>query len=624
MQTQAGVPQPYSPPDLAVLRIEVERLTKSMDKDKNFQGYSEKIKSIFKNNPNAVEELREWVFDRMDPVAVQQSPEIRKSIQQFLQIFPKANTSVTIGNREFHTLLLGSVSRTLDYAGGGAEEEKTIENDALQENLHGFVENGEKINITDDNILKILEFADKSESQELIDACIEHFDRTENFLLNLPNQQKAALLDFATTHHQGWLQIRILTAPGFVEDNFILEKFKRERPQLHELCKIFALPTLTGLGYVGSQVQMHIFSENELTHLTELLAHQLHFNEIILSTNDLNVIQGTCDLLDYSTDIRSFELDPPISSPNVHEQLNIVADMIKTNNTLTSLKVTDFIATDQDIQNLASALRENNTLLVLNFSNLLLSEVNVGPLAEALVQNNKIERLEFANSYLTVDGAKNILAILPKLSNLSHLNLSGHNLGLEATIFLAAVLKGHSRIATLDLSYNDINDEAVTQLSQMLQTNRSLSTLILKNNQITQAGIKMLADALAINRTLRILNLDLNQFGPEGAKHLSFALQNNDAIQELSLALALIQNEGASYLEQALRMNHSLRTLSLEENDIEPESIIKLFEALKNNDTLTRLNITNNLVHEDDIEPVNALNTNPNLKVLWDEVTLFG
>jgi len=622
MQSQAGVPgvnrQPHLS-DVIILHNEAELLREVMGRDNNFRGYANLIESILKVSENPVEDLRERVFDQMDPTAVQKSPEVRKSIQQFLQIFPKANTSVMIGNREFHTLLLGSVSTTLGYISGAASGGPIVDEEKLaprlRDDLYNYVEKGEPFPITEKNFLYVLEFAEMNESQELIDACREFIDKKTDFLEKLPNDKKADLLDFATTRHQGWLQIRLLKIDSFTQDKKVLAQFKKERPHLHQLCQIAATHDLN---YSESTLIMHVFNETRFAQLAELIVHQLHIDNILLSTNDLVVVQDTCDLINLSSDIKTFLFSPRQTQAN--EQLDVVSNMLRSNKTLISFAGISFAGgaietSNPAIQNLASALSENSTLKDISLGHMSFSEEGAIALAKALKQNKGLEGLSFRNSYLTPAGVEAIIAILGELPQLSTLDLSGNNIGLKAINLLAAALEKHPGITSLDLSNNQINDECAARLSVTLEKDRGLEELILKKNQITASGIKILADALATNQTLVKLNLSKNPFGPEGARHLAAALQKNKFLRELYMAHAGIQNDGASHLEEVLRQNSSLKTLDLESNEINIVAAAKLLEALRDNKALSKLFIKSDFIDREDFEHLSTLIINPNLTI---------
>jgi len=631
MQSQAGVPGvPSQPPllDVTVLHNEVGRLTEVMERDNNFRGYAAQIKAILKDNPNAVRDLRENVFDKMDPVAVQKSPEVRKSIQQFLQIFPKANSSVTLGNREFHTLLLAATSPTLGYAVGattgvGLLEERKFDS-KLEEDLYDYVEKGQKFTITEKNVWDVLDFADSNESQELIDACREFIDekdgQDENFFKNLPN--KAEKLDFATRRHQGWLQIRLLAIPSFIHDETVLARFEKERPHLARLCELFKSPELEGLSDRGSHVKMLIQSQNDVEYLKRLITNKFCIDEILLSSFNLKVIQETCDLLNASSDIKTLQLS--FMGGDSDTSLNIVSNMIRTNKTLISLEPGQILVSDETLQNLASALSENSTLTDLDLAYVTMSDTGAKAFAAAIVENRALETLSFRHSSLSDEGVQTVIGILDHLPNLSNLDLSGNNIGINAATQLAAVLRRHPNIASLDLEYNQIDNECVTQLAGALENNRSLRELYLSANPITLAGIQMLAGALERNNTLQILHLGGLKLGSDGANALALALRHNDSLRSLYLDNTGITEEGVTQLAGALQVNHALEALSLEYNQVGFDTASLLLQALKNNQTLNYLNLNHTGLAEYEIELLQEMVTNPNLRIEWFHIGLEG
>jgi len=620
MQSQAGGPKPHLS-DFIILHNEAERLTDVMDRDNNFRGYASQIKAILKDNPNAVKDfkenvfdkLRDNVFDKMDPEAVQKSPEVRKSIQQFLQIFPNANSSVTLGNREFHKLLLAATSPTLRYAlgdttGVGLFEERKVDS-KLEEVLYAYIERGEKFALTKDKVWDVLEFADTNDAQELIYACFEFIDKDKEVFKNISNQRKADLLDFATRRHHGWLQIRLLKIPDFITDNEVLARFEKERPHLKVLCEHFA-SNLKGVTQKGPVLEMSVIDTNYLADLRLLIANRLHIDTVFLACNDLEDVQEACLLLSRPSDIGTLRLS--LYSKNVNEAMDLVSEMLSRNRTLTSFIPNSCDLTDQTVQNLAAALKKNSTLRYLDFSSVMMSDKARQALAEGINENSGLEILRFQNDFGEL-GAKALISLLKDLPSLRTLALGGCLKLINVTNLLAEEVAKHQSLSYLDLSHNNIKDEGAARLAGMLEKNRVLKQLILDNNNLTPAGIKVLADALLVNRTLEVLSLTNNKVGSEGLKALARVLEQNRTLKSLDLTFTgIVNDDSLEALETALRGNDCLEELKVANNSIRFDGASRLLAALQDRITPIELDLYGSF-DEADIEELAALNTNPNV-----------
>ncbi|KFH69340.1 hypothetical protein MVEG_04154 [Podila verticillata NRRL 6337] len=174
-------------------------------------------------------------------------------------------------------------------------------------------------------------------------------------------------------------------------------------------------------------------------------------------------------------------------------EFGILAVMLKTNSTLTTLDLTGNSIGNNGAQALAEALMTNSTLTTLNLEGNNIGDKGAQALTEALKTN----------------------------STLTTLNLEGNNIGDKGAQALAEALKTNSTLTTLNLRWISIGDNGAQALAEALKTNSPLINLDLRSNSIGDNGAQALAEALKTNSTLTTLNLICNPIGPNGDQTLN-------------------------------------------------------------------------------------------------------
>lgn len=186
-----------------------------------------------------------------------------------------------------------------------------------------------------------------------------------------------------------------------------------------------------------------------------------------------------------------------------------IADVLKNNTTLTSLKVWDWDKKmgDAGALPLAGALKVNSTLTTLILAHNNISAVGIGFLVKALEINPTLKTLGVECNPIGAAGTRAIANALGKLTTLTELKLENGQAGLEGAAALSKVLTIGAPLKTLELPDNDIGDGGVAVLSDALTKNTTLTVLNLRRNGITLTGLVPLLGALQINTTLTHLNL---------------------------------------------------------------------------------------------------------------------
>ncbi|KAF9280109.1 hypothetical protein BGZ68_007479 [Mortierella alpina] len=245
-----------------------------------------------------------------------------------------------------------------------------------------------------------------------------------------------------------------------------------------------------------------------------------------------------------------------------------IAEVLKTNSTLTSLDLRANSIGDNGAKALAEALKTNSTLTTLNLRYNSIGDSGGQALVEALMTNSTLTTLDLAHNSIGDNGGQALGEALKTNSTLTTLDLSGNSIGVHGGQALGETLKTNSTLTTLDLSGNSIGVNGGQALGEALKTNSTLTILNLRATSIGDNGAKALGEALKTNSTLTILNLRATSIGDNGAKALAEALKTNSTLTTLDLQNNKIGDDGAKALVEALKTNSTLPTLDLRSNSI--------------------------------------------------------
>ncbi|CAF1412216.1 unnamed protein product [Adineta ricciae] len=144
--------------------------------------------------------------------------------------------------------------------------------------------------------------------------------------------------------------------------------------------------------------------------------------------------------------------------------------------------------------------------------------------------NETLTTLNLSNSSIVAMGAQHIAAALKTDKTITSLNLNFNDLGKCGLEYIANAMRINETIITLNLRHNFIQDEGIQHLIRALKTNKKIKHLDLEWNKISHVGSQYLADMLTNNTTLITLNLRYNPIKDLGAQYLAYALRNNQMI----------------------------------------------------------------------------------------------
>ncbi|KAF9962085.1 hypothetical protein BGZ72_010691 [Mortierella alpina] len=336
-------------------------------------------------------------------------------------------------------------------------------------------------------------------------------------------------------------------------------------------------------------------TEKEITALAEVLKTNTTLTTLDLQSNSVGDIgaQALSEALQTNSTLTTLALNNNNIGDNGAQAL---AYALKTNKTLTTLSLEgNFIRFNGGLA-LSKSLKINLTLTTLYLDWESITFIRVEELTVALKTKSTLTTLEMGDKSIGDDGAKALAEALKTNSNVATLNLEGNSIGHDGAKALAEALKTNSTLTTLDLTSNKIGKDGAKALAEALKTNSTLNTLDLMDNSIKDDGAKAVGEALKINKTLTTLSLIKNSIKNDGAKAVAEALKTNMTLTTLSLSNNPVGPNGAQALAEALKTNKVLTTLHLNWNNIGPNEAQALAETLKTNKTLTTLILDGNSI----------------------------
>ncbi|XP_034531353.1 protein phosphatase 1 regulatory subunit 37 isoform X1 [Notolabrus celidotus] len=163
----------------------------------------------------------------------------------------------------------------------------------------------------------------------------------------------------------------------------------------------------------------------------------------------------------------------------------------------------------QDALQLGDLLRYNNTLQTLQLSNNAVADAGLEELCEGLRwQTAGLKVLLLRNNQITADGMVHLARALPLLKVLQVLDLGENLVGNEGIQVIREPLMQNVSVLQLGLQQTSITCEGAVALAEFLAESRHIQQLDLRQNEVKVGGLMALCLALRINRSLTGLDLD--------------------------------------------------------------------------------------------------------------------
>jgi Ran GTPase-activating protein (RanGAP) involved in mRNA processing and transport len=184
----------------------------------------------------------------------------------------------------------------------------------------------------------------------------------------------------------------------------------------------------------------------------------------------------------------------------------ILADVLKTNQTLTSLDI-------------VSGMDDDGCILIAN----------------ALIINRNLEKLNLSRNEITFTGCKAVGEMLKTNRTLKHLNICRNNLRDKGIKFICDAVMINPTLCHLDIYQTNMSTDGCALVAEMLRVNRTLTLIDIGDNNITDDDITVIANALKHNNTLKELDVKWNKITEQGALALIDTLKTNSTLKTIKL-----------------------------------------------------------------------------------------
>ncbi|KAM3871287.1 protein phosphatase 1 regulatory subunit 37 [Diretmus argenteus] len=183
---------------------------------------------------------------------------------------------------------------------------------------------------------------------------------------------------------------------------------------------------------------------------------------------------------------------------------------LKSNRALRELHLADNLLNSyQDAMQLGDLLRYNNTLQTLELSNNAMADAGLEELCDGLRwQTEGLKVLLLRNNQITTDGMIHLAKALPVLKVLEVLDLGENVLGNDGIQTIREPLMANRSLLQLGLANSHITCEGAVALAEFLAESRQIRRLDIRQNEVKVGGLMALCLALRINQSLASLDLD--------------------------------------------------------------------------------------------------------------------
>jgi len=324
--------------------------------------------------------------------------------------------------------------------------------------------------------------------------------------------------------------------------------------------------------------------------------------------------------------------------PNAHRYSEMIAEVLKTNTTLTSLIVVGGDSDKRGNSMILEALKTNTTLSELGFAHTFAREEDVEALAELLKENHTLKTLNFWQSPMKQRVRETFFGILmdKAITELSFLDQKGIRNGLDdrGAAAVCELLKRNTTLTFLDLTHNDIGVDGTMLIFEGLKTNHSLKALIITKDdkgfcygsaRPDASRVQLVREIMTTNKTLTQLDLSESSFGQAAGPFIAESLKTNNTLVSLKLKNCGLDSNFGIAIGEALKVNTTLKSLDLSNNPLKREGSKPIALGFEKNHTLKALFISGVSFHKEAMLILSeALKVNTSLTVLDVSYNEFG
>ena len=272
----------------------------------------------------------------------------------------------------------------------------------------------------------------------------------------------------------------------------------------------------------------------------------------------------------------------------------ILFEVIKVNETVTHLRLSDNGISDAGVTSIVEAIKVNKTLTNLDLSGNGISDAGATSIAEAIKVNKTLTDLDLSENGISDAGATSIVEAIKVNETLTNLDLSGNGISDAGATSISEAIKANNTLTDLDLSCTGICDAGVTSIAKAIKVNKTLTNLKLSRTCISDAGATCIAEAIRVNKTLTDLVLSKTGISDAGSTSVAEAIKVNKTLTSLNLSGNSISDAGASSIAEAIKVSKTLTSLNLSDNGITDAGATSIAEAIKVNTTLFLLVLSGN------------------------------
>ena len=316
--------------------------------------------------------------------------------------------------------------------------------------------------------------------------------------------------------------------------------------------------------------------------------------------------------------------------------------LIKTNNGLTKLNISENSIGDTGATCLAKFIKVNTTLLELDISKNQIRNYGIMKIIKACTNNKTLNELvcryndlskcelETINEYIKKENAIKVFDASWNSTIANHrfdCNTQSFTINIVVFRTLTLLANGdretkesevylvhdHKRLDNHSIQYHFTRD-SLTELSflpgiklssmllylvrEVIQI-KTLQKLSISGNKTSDNGAIAFSKCFKTNTTLIELNMSGNRISCNGASAIAEVLQVNGTLQKLDMSHNEICNDGAIALSEGLKSNSTLVDLDVSWNYITCKGASAFGEALEVNDALQKLDISDNRISDD-------------------------
>jgi Ran GTPase-activating protein (RanGAP) involved in mRNA processing and transport len=215
----------------------------------------------------------------------------------------------------------------------------------------------------------------------------------------------------------------------------------------------------------------------------------------------LNALKSNTHIIEIDL---NFKLGASRSYPIVMNNIRILSDFLKENNTITKLHLSNCYLGDEGAKILAEGLTINTKIEEIYLSNNLISDIGASAIAEAL-KNNHIKSIDFSNNLSYLNYKRNSAEFTGPERPIMPNNISDKGL-----IALVEALKQSSidSIQSIGIDDNNVGQDGIVSLIEFIKYTPSLNALSLLHNPDNEYVVKAMNEVLQQNHKITHLGFD--------------------------------------------------------------------------------------------------------------------